>query len=137
MLAAAAVARPVTSVVLFAAAAGPAGHALAPFVSAAAAKTLVVHVLGDVAGGTGAMVVGETALSGTATGLRLLEARFRQLQTAFTARRVAWFSEFLRTNILGRLHDEFDSAAKVVKSAAFDDAERICRELSNSLCTPS
>ncbi|MFM8219919.1 MAG: hypothetical protein ACKOJF_13500, partial [Planctomycetaceae bacterium] len=103
---AAAMARPVTSVVLFAAAAGPAGHALAPFVSAAAAKTLMVHILGDVAGGTGAMVVGETAISGTLTGLRLLEARFRQLQTAFAARRVEWFAGFLRRNLLGQLHDE-------------------------------
>lgn len=129
---AAAVARPVTSVVLFAAAAGPAGHALTPFVSAAAAKTLMVHVLGDVAGGTGAMVVGETALTGTATGLRLLEARFRQLQTAFTAKRVAWFSEFLRRNILGRLHDELDAAVKVATSPAYKEAARICEQLVRS-----
>ncbi|MCY2966715.1 MAG: hypothetical protein NT069_24315 [Planctomycetota bacterium] len=118
-----------TSVVLFAAAAGPAGHALTPFVTAAAAKTLVVHILGDVAGGTGAMVVGETAIGGAASGLRLLEARFRQLQTAFTARRVAWFSDFMRRNILGQLHDELETALKVGQSATFREAERICRQL--------
>jgi hypothetical protein len=126
---AAAMARPVTSVVLFAAAAGPAGHALAPFVSAAAAKTLMVHVLGDVAGGTGAMVVGETAISGTLTGLRLLEARFRQLQTAFAARRVAWFADFLRRNLLGQLHDELDAAVGVVTSPAYVEAQRLAAEL--------
>lgn len=126
----AAMARPVTSVVLFAAAAGPAGPALAPFVSAAAAKTLVVHVLGDVAGGTGAMVVGDTAISGTLTGLRLLEARFRQLQTAFAARRVAWFSEFLRRNLLGQLHEELDEAVGVILTPAFGEAQRLAEELS-------
>ncbi|MFM8285611.1 MAG: GTPase domain-containing protein [Planctomycetaceae bacterium] len=126
---AAAMARPVTSVVLFAAAAGPAGHALAPFVSVAAAKTLMVHILGDVAGGTGAMVVGETAISGTLTGLRLLEARFRQLQTAFAARRVEWFAGFLRRNLLGQLHDELDAAVGVVTSPAYAEAQRLATEL--------
>jgi hypothetical protein len=111
----AAVARPVTSVVLFAAAIGPV-HALTPVVTNAA-----VHVMGDIAGGTGAVVVGETALSGTAGGLRLLEARFRQLQSAFTARRVAWFAEFLRQNILGNLHADLAAAAGLPDSPAFAD----------------
>lgn len=109
----AAVARPVTSVVLFAAAIGPV-HALTPVVTNAA-----VHIMGDIAGGTGAVVVGETALSGTAGGLRLLETRFRQLQTAFTARRVAWFAEFLRRNILGNLHTELLAASGLPETSAF------------------
>jgi hypothetical protein len=112
----AAVARPVTSVVLFAAAAGPVGHMVVN-----ASQSLAVHIIGDIAGGTGAVVVGETALSGTVGGLRLLEARFRQLQAAFTARRVAWFAEFLRRNILGDLHNELAAAAGLTETTAYKE----------------
>lgn len=126
---AAAVARPVTSVALFAAAAGPAGHALAPFVSEAVAQSLLVHIVGDVAGGAGAMVVGETAITGTASGLRVLEARFRQLQTAFTSRRVVWFADFLRRHVLGDLHAELEAALQVPQSPAARDVEQVCRQL--------
>jgi hypothetical protein len=115
----AAVARPVTSVVLFAATAGPVGHAFMPVV--AGASQSLAHILVDVAGGTGAVVVGETALSGTVGGLRLLEARFRQLQAAFTARRVEWFAEFLRQNILGDLHRELAAAAELADTTAFKE----------------
>jgi hypothetical protein len=126
---AAALARPVTSVALFAAAAGPAGHALAPFVSDAIAQSLLVHIVGDVAGGAGAMVVGETAITGTASGLRVLEARFRQLQTAFTSRRVAWFADFLRRHLLGDLHAELEAALQVPQSPAARDVEQVCAQL--------
>jgi len=126
---AAALARPVTSVALFAAAAGPAGHALAPFVSEAVAQSLLVHIVGDVAGGAGAMVVGETAITGTASGLRVLEARFRQLQTAFTSRRVAWFADFLRRHVLGDLHAELEAALQVPQSTEARDVEQVCRQL--------
>ncbi|MSR57021.1 MAG: hypothetical protein EXS05_05045 [Planctomycetaceae bacterium] len=114
----AAVARPMTSVVLFVAA-GPVGHAFTPAVTDAAAQSVAFHILGDIAGGTGAVVMGETAISGTAGGLRLLEARFRQLQGAVTARRVKWFAEFLRRNILGSLHVELHAAADLPRSPAF------------------
>jgi len=129
----AAVARPVTSVVLFVAFAGPVGHALTPMVADAAAQSLGVHIMGDIAGGTGAVVVGETALTGTAGGLRLLETRFRQLQAAFTARRVAWFAEFLRGNILGDLHDELSVAAGVTASAPFRDTEHCLDRLTEAV----
>jgi hypothetical protein len=112
----AAVARPVTSVVLFAAAAGPVGHMVTT-----ASQSLAVHIIGDIASGTGAVVVGETALSGTVGGLRLLEARFRQLQAAFTARRVAWFAEFLRKNILGDLHSELAAAAGLAETTTYQE----------------
>jgi hypothetical protein len=115
----AAVARPVTSVVLFAATAGPVGHAFMPVV--AGASQSLAHILVDVAGGTGAVVVGETALSGTVGGLRLLEARFRQLQAAFTARRVEWFAEFLRKNILGNLHRELAAAAGLAETTTYKE----------------
>jgi hypothetical protein len=128
----AAVARPMTSVVLFVAA-GPMGHAFTPAVTGAAAQSVLAHVLGDIAGGTGAVVVGETALSSTASGLRLLETRFRQLQTAFTARRVAWFAEFLRKNILGDLHVELQTAAALPESAPFRNALACVERLSNQV----
>ena len=115
----AAIARPVTSVVLFGVFAGPVGHALMPMMANAAAQSLAVHITVDIAGGTGAVVVGETALSGTAGGLRLLETRFRQLQAAITARRVAWFGEFLRQHILGDLHTELAAAAGMTEGGAY------------------
>jgi hypothetical protein len=101
--AATAIARPVTSVVLFVAAAGPVGHAATAMVTDAATQSVAVHIIGDIAGGTGAVVVGETALGGAAGGMRYLEARFRQLQTAFITKRVAWFSTFLRDSGLGTI----------------------------------
>jgi len=126
----AAMARPVTSVVLFVAAAGPVGHALTPLVTDAAAQSLAVHIMGDIAGGTGAVVVGETALSGTAGGLRLLETRLRQLQAAFTARRVAWFADFLRQNVLGNLHGELNAAAQITATAAYQNVRASLERLS-------
>jgi hypothetical protein len=133
----AAVARPVTSVVLFVAAAGPVGHALTPMVTDAAAQSLAVHIMGDIAGGTGAVVVGETALSGTAGGLRLLEARFRQLQAAFTTRRVDWFARFLREHILENLHDELSIAAGLTATAPYQDVlaslDRLQRQMTIQL----
>jgi hypothetical protein len=128
----AAVARPMTSVVLFVAA-GPVGHALTPAVTGAAAHSMAAHILGDIAGGTSAVVMGETALSGTAGGLRLLEARFRQLQAAFMARRVAWFSEFLRRNILGNLHVELQSAAAMPQTAPFREVTALLDQLAMTL----
>jgi hypothetical protein len=85
----------------------------------------------DIAGGTGAVVVGETALSGTAGGLRLLEARFRQLQTAFTTRRVAWFAAFLHQHILGALHTELSTAAGLTSSPEFTEVMSSLARLSD------
>jgi hypothetical protein len=119
----AAVVRPMTSVVVFLAA-GPVGHTVSHAFTLSATHVLTAsagHIMVDIAGGTGAVVVGETALSGTAGGLRLLEARFRQLQTAFTTRRVAWFAEFLQQNILGNLHTELAAAAGLTATQPFAD----------------
>ncbi|MBS0263025.1 MAG: GTPase domain-containing protein [Planctomycetes bacterium] len=113
----AAVARPMTSVVVFLAA-GPVGHAFtAPAAHALAASA--GHIMADIAGGTGAVVVGEAALSGTAGGLRAIEARFRELQTAFVARRVGWFADFLQRHILGNLHTELQAAGGIGQSQTF------------------
>jgi len=126
---AAAVARPMTSVVLF-----WAGGGLAD----AAAQSLAAHavnIMVDVAGGTGAVVVGEAALSGTAGGLRMLEARFRQLEAAFTTRRVGWFANFLRENVLGNLHDELSAAAGLTAIEPYRNVvaslERLERQMAN------
>jgi hypothetical protein len=108
----AAAVRPMTSAVSLAYG-GTLGHAVA------GAQSLAVHIIGDIAGATGAVVVGETALSGTAGGLRLIEARFRQLQAAFTASRVAWFVEFLDQNLLGNLHAELSTAASLTNTPEF------------------
>jgi hypothetical protein len=115
----AAMARPMTSVVLFFAA-GPGGHVLTD----AAAHGILGHIVGDIAGGTGAVVVGETALTGAAGGLRYLEARFRQLQSAFAAKRVAWFAEFLRTHLLGPLQEELQTAAAIPQLPEFRQVEQ-------------
>ncbi|MBI5761183.1 MAG: 50S ribosome-binding GTPase [Planctomycetales bacterium] len=119
----AAVARPVTSVALFVAAAGPAGHALMPFVSQAAAQSLVIHVIGDIAGGAGAVVAGEAAMASGAGGFRYLEAKFQQLQDSFTAQRVAWFAEFLKSRLLGDLQTGLEAAANVTLSDDFRETE--------------
>src|SRR5262249_37001045 len=113
----AAVARPVTSVVLFGVGGGV-GHALT-----ASAQSPATHIMGDISLGTGVVVAGRAALSGTGGGVRRVEARFRQLQAAFTARRVAWFAEFLRREILGDLHCELMSAASLSESASFQDVQ--------------
>lgn len=127
-----AVARPMTSVVLFAVA-GPVGHAFTPGVTDVAAHSVAAHILGDIAGGTGAVVMGETALSGTAGGLRMLEARFRQLSAAFTARRVAWFAEFLRKNLMGDLHAELQAAAALADSSILRDVDACLARLASEL----
>lgn len=90
---------------------------------------LVVHFVVDIAAGTGAVAVGETALTGTAGSLRQLEVRFRQLQNTFTAARVAWLAEFLRENLLGALQTELQTAAALPECAAFAEVEGSLRRL--------
>ena len=104
-------ARPMTSVVLFFAGGIPVADAVvAPLFTEA-----VLHI----AGGTGAVIVGETALARTAGGLRTIEARFQQLQTAFTVHRLSWFAEQVKANLLGSLQEELESAAGLPRSADF------------------
>ncbi len=128
----AAAARPLTSVVLFFAAAGPVGHAVLPMVTDAAAQSLV-HVVGDVAGGAGAVVVGEAAMSQTAGRLRQLEAHFRRLNSACASRRVEWLVEFLRTRVLGQLQSELQNAIGVPQTTAFRTAIECVKELQAQL----
>lgn len=120
----AAAARPVTSVALFFAGGGPLGDAIAP-VAHDAAVQVVLHI----AGGTGAVIAGETALSGTSSGLRAVEAHFRQLHAAFTAHRLEWLGKQLKDNLLGSLQEELQGAAGIPQSEAFLKVRRIVESL--------
>ena len=115
----AAAARPATSVVLFVTGFGPIGHAIAPAVADTAMQGML-HVAGDVAGGTVAAAVGETVISGgAATGAGYLEARFRRLHMAFTERRAAWLASLMHQHLLGSLPDELSAAATIDESPEF------------------
>ncbi|MBI3860958.1 MAG: GTPase domain-containing protein [Planctomycetia bacterium] len=120
--------RPMTSVVSFAYG-GVAGDA----VVTSMAHSMAIRIMGDIGLGTGAVVVGETALLSTAGGLRLLEARFRQLQASFTTQRAMWFAEFLHQNILGDLHAELSTAAGVTDTAPFAEVASSLAQLNELL----
>lgn len=131
-----AAARPVVSVVLFTLGWGPAGHAVAPLVADAAAQA-VVHVVADLTGGAAAAVAGETALSGAAAqGAGFLQARFRQLQSAFTAHRVGWLAQRLKTHLLGTLPDDLQRAAGLSASQLFQQVRAALDELAGQLSPP-
>lgn len=126
----AAAARPATSVVLFVTGFGPIGHAIAPAVADTAMQGML-HVAGDVAGGTVAAAVGETVLSGGAsTGAGYLEARFRRLHMAFTERRAAWLAGLIQQHLLGTLPEELAAAATIDQSPEFAAAEEAIRRFS-------
>ncbi len=119
----AAAARPATSVVLFIAG-GPVGSAAVTALTDTALQS-AIHIAGDIAGGTIAAAVGETAISGTAsTSAGYLEARFRRLHAAFTARRAAWLAGLLQEHLLGSLPEDLLSAAHTASSPEFREVER-------------
>lgn len=106
-----AVVRPMASVVLFSLGMGPAGEAVAPMVANTAAN-MVVHVVTDVAGGTAAVVAGDTALATAAgQGKGSLESLFYGLQSHFTERRVAWLTDLIHRELLGTLLEDMQAAA--------------------------
>ena len=128
----AAAARPATSVVLFVAG-GPLGHAITE-----AAGQSIVQVAGEVAGGTIAAAVGETAISGTASsGVGYLEARFRKLHVAFTARRAAWLAALLKDNLLGTLPEELQSAASISKGTEIKEVRVALNQVRQALSLPT
>ncbi|MFV0445622.1 MAG: GTPase domain-containing protein [Planctomycetaceae bacterium] len=131
----AAAARPATSVVLFMTGFGPVGDALMPAVAQSAVQG-VVHVVGDVAGGTMAAAVGEKVISeGAAQSVGYLEARFRRLHAAFTARRAAWLAGMLLEHVLGELPEELARAAGLPESEEFQRVQRLTRGLTQSLAS--
>lgn len=117
----AAAARPVTTVALFFVGGVPGIDALA--------HETATQVVLQIAGGTGTVVVGETALMGTSGGLRVLEAKFHQLETAITAQRVSWFAELLRKDLFGGIQKELDEAGAVTDSDRFQAIEKLTTEL--------
>jgi hypothetical protein len=125
----AAAARPATSVVLFVTGFGPVGDALMP-VFAHSAMQGVIHVAGDVAGGTVAAAVGETVISeGAAQGAGYLELRFRKLHAAFTARRAAWLAGLLKEHVLRTLPEELAAAATLPSSEAYRRVQHLQSDL--------
>jgi hypothetical protein len=130
---AAAAARPMTSVVLFMTGFAPVGHALTPVITDTALQGLL-HVAGDVAGGTISAALGDAVISGgAATGAGYLEARFRRLHTAFAAGRAAWLADQLSRNVLGALPEEIRRAAALPEHPAFHEAKATVHELRNLL----
>lgn len=125
----AAAARPATSVVLFVSGFGPLGDALAP-VLAHSALAGVLHVAGDVAGGTMAAAVGETVISeGASQSAGYLEAKFRRMHAAFTARRAAWLAGLLKEHVLGSLPEDLAESAVLPSSEPYLQVQQLQREL--------
>jgi len=120
----AAAARPMTTVALFFAGGVPGIDALAH----ETATQFVLHI----AGGTGTVVAGETALMGTTGGLRVLEAKFHQLETAITTRRVAWFADLLKQDLFGEIQQELDKAGTVSNSERYRIVAGLVEELQTS-----
>lgn len=118
---AAAAARPVTTVALFFAGGVPGIDALAH----ETATQFVLHI----AGGTGTVIAGETALMGTTGSLRVLEAKFHQLETAITTRRVAWFADLLKQDLFGGIQQELDKAGTIADSERFRIVSNLTEEL--------
>lgn len=130
---AAAAVRPAASVVLFLTGFGPAGDAAAQVVADSAIQS-VVHVAGEVTGGTVAAAVGDQAISGGASsGLGYVEAKFRRLHAAFTGRRVQWLLEQLRTHLWGTLLDELTEGASVAEAQAFQHVQATLDELERQM----
>ncbi|MEX0702111.1 MAG: GTPase [Planctomycetales bacterium] len=133
---AAAVARPATSVVLFIVGFGPAGNAAAHLVADSAIQA-VVHLAGDVTGGTVAAAVGDTALSGTAaSGLGYVEAKFRRLQETYTLRRVEWLLQMLDEHLWGTLLADLRAGALLSEGEANRQVAELLAELERQLAAP-
>lgn len=121
----AAAVRPATSVALFMVGFGPAGD-IASQAMAHSALGSVVHVAGDVVGGTAAAAVGETAISSSASSLSAnLEARFRALHAAFVAKRVTWLLEQLQEHLWGTFLEDLQTGAGMCGSEEFQAVEEL------------
>jgi hypothetical protein len=127
--------RPATSVALFMVGFGPAGDAAAQAVAHSALGS-VVHVAGDVVGGTAAAAVGETAVSSGASSLSAnLEARFRALHAAFVAHRVTWLLEQLQNNLWGSFLEDLQTGAEMCESEEFKAVDELTHQLQRTIET--
>jgi hypothetical protein len=130
-----AVVRPAASVVLFFTGMGPVGDAAASLAANSAFQS-AVHVAGDVAGGTIAAVVGDTALSGTtSSGAGYLEAKFRKLHTAFTATRLEWLLKMLDEHLWGSFVKEIHAGASALQSEPYRQVVEMLGVLEKQLMT--
>lgn len=127
--------RPATSVALFMVGFGPAGDAAAQAMAHSALGS-VVHVAGDVVGGTAAAAVGETAVSSGASSLSAnLEAHFRALHATFVARRVTWLLEQLQEHLWGSFLEDLQTGAGMCQSEEFLIVEGLVQKLHRTIET--
>ncbi|HSG69510.1 MAG TPA: GTPase domain-containing protein, partial [Planctomycetaceae bacterium] len=121
--------RPAASVALFLVGFGPGGDLAAQAVANTAFGT-VVHVTGDVVGGTAVAAVGDAAVSNTASSLSAnIEARFRALHTTFIAQRATWLLELMQKFLWGDFLDDLNSGAMLAESEEFLAVRSILEEL--------
>lgn len=112
---------------------GPAGHLASQVVTDSAIQT-AVQVVGDVAGGTVAVAVGDSALSsGTASSLGTIEAQLRQLHAGFALKRVSWLMELLNERLWGDLIQELTLAASVRESELVGEVQAALDDLASNL----
>jgi hypothetical protein len=132
--AAAAAARPGLTVALSLTGIGlPFGEAATHLASHAVWQT-ALHVVGDVAGGTMAAAIGDTAISSTAaSGVAYLQARFHRLQAAFTTSRVAWLAERMERNLLRPTTQHLARAVAAPQTPAFQQVEASLKEIRGAL----
>jgi hypothetical protein len=126
---AAAAARPLISLTLFFTGAGPLGEAVIPAMAGGALSS-VFHLAGEAVGGTVVTAVGDKALTDAAGGgLGYVEAKLRQLHTAFASQRAQWMSQQLDQLLLKGLPDELVRGAQVPILPEFLEVKRLTRDL--------
>ena len=129
----AALGRPAVSVVLFATGFGPAGDAAAQLATETALQS-VIHVAGDVAGGTAAATVGEAAVSRTVgEGAGRIEAHFRHMHQLLTARRLDWLLDRLNYHVWGELVAELQRGTAVARGENWQAVQECVEELRSAV----
>ena len=90
----------------------------------------------EVAGGTVAAAVGDTAISGsTSSGAGFLEAKFRKLHTAFTATRLEWLLRMLDEHLWGSFVKELHAGASALQSDPYRHVVEMLDVLKKQLMT--
>jgi 50S ribosome-binding GTPase len=125
---AAAVARPVLTLLLAFGGAFGAEHMLVH-----AASQSLTHVAVDATVAAGTTVAGNAAVD-TATGvLSQVKAWLLQLHLKFKARREEWLTTKLREHLLGDLVDELHAGAIIPESEAFREVDRLIKQFEGCL----
>ncbi|WP_437187408.1 GTPase [Planctomicrobium sp. SH668] len=133
----AAATRPVLTIALFMTGAGPVGHAITPIITDSAMQG-ALHLAGDAIGGTVATAVGDKVITETASGSAgYLEAKFRQLHTAFAQHRVQWVMQQLEACLIGDFVADLKGASQIDRSPEFQSISRLVGELQNQMHSAS